>query len=117
MATITRLEDLSNDIFLKILDYLNASDIFFAFASLNSRISLILNSARLHVNIHFTHCRRQVEFLSNHLKFHSDQVVSLQIYDKIRDQNHVIPYLFNRYDFINLQFIVVDFIRLIRQPN
>jgi hypothetical protein len=103
MTIITQLEDLSNEILLEILDYLEAGDIFFAFASLNSRVSLILNSARLHVNIHFTHSRHQVEFLSKYLKSHSNQVVSLQIYDKIFNQKNVIAYLFNRFDFMNLR--------------
>ena len=72
----THLEDLSNEILLEILQYLDAGDIFSAFGALNSRISLILNSISLHITIDFTHCRHELEFLSNHLKFHSDQVVS-----------------------------------------
>jgi len=69
MTIITQLEDLSNEIFLEILEYLDASNIFFAFGSLNSRISLILNIIPLHINIHFTDCHHQLEFLSNHLEY------------------------------------------------
>ncbi|CAF3338585.1 unnamed protein product [Rotaria sp. Silwood2] len=102
MTNVTQFEDLSNDIFLEIFDYLDAVNIFFAFTSLNSRISSILNLINLHVNIRSTHYHHQVKFLSNHLKFHSDQVISLKIYDEICDQDNVIIYLFNRHNFINL---------------
>jgi hypothetical protein len=54
-----------------------------------SRISLILNSISLHLNIHFIHRRHQIELLSNHLKFHSDQVVSLEVYDETYDQTNL----------------------------
>ncbi|CAF4518274.1 unnamed protein product [Rotaria sp. Silwood2] len=102
MTIRTQLEDLSNEIFLDIFEYLNANDIFFGFTSLNLRISLLLNSIPLHINIHRTCCRHELEFLCNHLKFHSDQVVSLQVHDQICDQTSVIAYLFHRHDFINL---------------
>ena len=85
--------------------------IFFTFASLNSRISLLLNSILLHVNIHWTHCRHELEFLSNHLKFRSDQVVSLQVHDEICDQTNVIAYIF----FIDM--ILSVYIQLIHHPN
>jgi hypothetical protein len=106
MTIITQLEELSNEIFLDILEYLDGYDILFAFASLNSRISLILYSTRLRVNIDFTHCRHQIEFLSHYLKFYSDQVVSLQVHDVICDQENIIAYLFNRHDFSKLQYCV-----------
>ena len=102
MTIITQLEDLSNELFLEILQYLDAVDILLTFASLNSRLSLLLNSIPLHVNIHPTHCRHELELLSNHLKFYSDQVVSLEVHDKICDQTNVIAYLFHQHDFINL---------------
>jgi hypothetical protein len=102
MAVITKLEDLSNEIFLEIFEYLDGSKILSAFASLNSRISLILHSIRIHLNINSTHCRDEVEFLSSQLKFYSAQVVSLQVHDEICDQENVIAYLFNQHDFLNL---------------
>ncbi|UJR16464.1 hypothetical protein I4U23_003366 [Adineta vaga] len=102
MIINTRLEDLSNDIFFEIFDYFHAIDIFYAFTSLNSRFSLILKSIRLHVIIFYRHYRRQIEFLSHHLKFHSNQVVSLNIHDQTRNQINVITFLFNQHQFLNL---------------
>ena len=102
MTAITQFEDLPNEIFLEIFEYLYAGDIFFTFAALNSRISLLLNSIHLHINIHSTYCRQELAFLSYHLKFHSDQVISLQIHDEICDQKNVIAYLFHQHDFLNL---------------
>jgi len=106
MTIITQLEELSNEIFLDILEYLDGYDILFAFPSLNSGISLIIYSTHLHINIDFTHCCHQIEFLSHYLKFYSDQVVSLQVHDVICDQENVIAYLFNRHDFSKLQSCV-----------
>ena len=103
MANSTLLEEVSSKIFCEIFDYLNAFDLFLAFASLNSRISSILKLTRLHVIIDSVHCRRQIEFLSHHLTFHSDQVISLDICDKICDQTNVIAYLFSRHEFSNLR--------------
>ncbi|CAF3622234.1 unnamed protein product, partial [Rotaria sp. Silwood2] len=49
MDTQTHLEDLSNEIFFEIFDYLHALDIFTAFASLNKRISSVLQLISLRV--------------------------------------------------------------------
>jgi hypothetical protein len=103
MANHTLLEDLSNELFCEIFDYLNAFDLFFAFVSLNSRISSVLKLTHLHVIIHSTDCRSQIQFLSHHLTFHSDQVISLNIDNKIHDQTNVVDYLYNRHLFLNVR--------------
>ncbi|CAF1218153.1 unnamed protein product [Adineta steineri] len=110
MGTETRLENLPNEIFLEILDYLHALDIFSAFGSLNKRISSIFQSTPLRIIISQTHCRNQVDFLSSYLTFHAHQVISIKINDTIRDDTSIISLLFNRHDFINLQFC--KFIRI-----
>ncbi|CAF3688390.1 unnamed protein product, partial [Adineta steineri] len=51
MENFMQLEDLSSELFCEIFDYLNAFDLFLAFASLNSRISSIIKLTRLHVII------------------------------------------------------------------
>jgi hypothetical protein len=107
MANSTQLEELSNEIFCSIFDYFDAYDLFFAFSSLNSRISSILKLPRLHVIIHPTDIHYQMKFLCRHLKFYSDQVISLKIHDKIRDQANVVAYLFNRHSFINLRSCIL----------
>ena len=99
MTNSTLLKDLSNDIFCEIFDYFNAFDLFFAFASLNSRISSLLKFIRLHVIIHWTYYRHQVELFSHHLTSHSDQVISLSIFDEICDQINVVAYLFSQHIF------------------
>ncbi|CAF1026271.1 unnamed protein product [Rotaria sordida] len=103
MDICTCLEDLSNEIFFEIFDYLHALDIFTAFASLNKRIQSILQSIRLHVNILNSHYDREINFLSSLLTFHAHQVISLKCYDTIRDHSSIISLLFNRHHFINLQ--------------
>ena len=99
----THLEDLSNEIFFEIFDYLHALDIFTAFTSLNQRISSILQSIPLRIIISPNNCRRQIDFLSSHLTFHDHQVISIKTYDTIRDDSSIISLLFNRHNFINLQ--------------
>lgn len=103
MENPTLLEKLSNEIFCEIFDHLNAFDLLFAFSSLNSRISSILKLIRLHIIIPSTYFRDQIEFLSHHLTVHSDQVISLNIYDQICDQTNVVAYLYNRHAFLNLR--------------
>lgn len=97
------MENLSDEIFFEICDYLNALDIFVAFASLNIRISSILRSISLRVNILPCYCRRQIEILSGHLTFHANQVIALSINDTIRDRSSVITFLFSRHTFVNLR--------------
>ncbi|CAF1653581.1 unnamed protein product [Rotaria magnacalcarata] len=99
----THFEDLSNEIFFEIFDYLYALDVFTAFTSLNERILSILQFIRLHIIILNTHCDRDIDFLSSHLTFHAHQVLSLNCYDTIRDRSSVISLLFQRHNFINLQ--------------
>ncbi|CAF1311754.1 unnamed protein product [Rotaria sp. Silwood1] len=103
MDTYTCLEDLSNEIFFELFDYLHALDIFTAFASLNKRISSILQSIALHVIILNNHYDQEINFLSSHLTFHAHQVISLKCYDTIRDRSSIISLLFDRHHFINLQ--------------
>jgi hypothetical protein len=103
MDTNTHFEELSNEVFFEIFDYLHALDIFTGFTSLNKRISSILQSIPLRVVILSKHSRRQVDFLSSHLTFHAHQVISINIYNKIRDHTSAIDLLFHRHNFINLE--------------
>ncbi|CAF1366822.1 unnamed protein product, partial [Rotaria sordida] len=103
MDRYTHFEDLSNEIFFEIFDYLHALEIFTSFTSLNKRISSILQSIPLRIVVLYNHSRRQVDFISSHLTFHAHQVISIEVYDKIRDYTSIIDLLFNRHNFINLE--------------
>lgn len=107
MDTQTHFEDLSNEIFFEIFDYLHALDIFTAFTSLNKRILSILQSIRLHVIILDSHFYEEIDFLSSHLTFHAHQVISLNCYDTIRDRSSIISLLFKRHHFINLRSCII----------
>ena len=100
----THLEDLSNEIFFEIFDNLDAFDIFTAFSSLNKRISSILQSIPLRIDISNLYYRNEIDFLCSHLKLHAHQVISITISDTIRDDTSIISLLFNQHSFINLQF-------------
>ncbi|CAF3431311.1 unnamed protein product [Rotaria sp. Silwood2] len=103
MDRYTHFEDLSNEIFFEIFDCLHALEIFTGFTSLNKRISSILQSIPLRIVVLYNHSRRQVDFVSSHLTFHAHQVISIKIYDKIRDYTSVIDLLFHRHNFTNLE--------------
>ncbi|CAF1192751.1 unnamed protein product [Rotaria sp. Silwood1] len=102
MNKYTHFEDLSNEIFFEIFDYLHALDIFTSFTSLNKRISSILQLIPLRIIISHNHCRQQINYLSSYLTYHDHQVISINI-DNICDNSSVINLLFNRHNFINLQ--------------
>jgi hypothetical protein len=103
MNPITQFEDLSDELFLIIFDYLYALDLFQAFSSLNTRISSILFDARLYVIISKLHRRQQIEFLSFHLTHHADQVIFISLEDQLRDYSSVIPFFFDQHAFRNLR--------------
>ncbi|CAF3200223.1 unnamed protein product [Rotaria socialis] len=86
----THLEDLSNEIFFEIFDYLHMLHTFTGFTLLNKRISNILKSIPLHMVISFGNFRQQINFLLSHLTFHEDQVISINIFDRIRDLNKLV---------------------------
>ncbi|CAF3013411.1 unnamed protein product [Rotaria sp. Silwood2] len=100
---MTRLEDLSNEIFFEICDYLHALDIFTAFSTLNQRITLIISSIPLRIVVSSYHCHRQIKFLSSYLIGHAHQVVSISLEDSIRDFTSVISFFFIRHTFENLE--------------
>ncbi|CAF3296569.1 unnamed protein product [Rotaria sp. Silwood2] len=103
MKNRTLFEDLSNEVLCEIFDYLNAFDLFLTFTSLNERISTILKYIRLHIIVDSMYYRYKIEFLSHHLTYHSHQVSSLDICDKICGHINIIAYLFDRYEFSNLR--------------
>ncbi|CAF3834434.1 unnamed protein product [Rotaria sordida] len=100
---MTRLENLSNELFFEIFDYLHALDIFMGFSSLNERISMILSSIPLRVVVSSYHCYRQLEILSSYLTDHAHQVISLSLQNYVRDFSSVISFFFTRHTFENLE--------------
>jgi hypothetical protein len=50
---MTSIENLSNELFHDIFDYLEACEIFFAFSNLNQRFHQLLNSSSLLLKIKF----------------------------------------------------------------
>ncbi|UJR24769.1 hypothetical protein I4U23_006143 [Adineta vaga] len=104
MNRYTQFEDLSTDLFFEIFDYFDAFEIFTSFTSLNHRISSILQSIiLLHIYISKNNFRSQVDYLSSHLIFHEHQVISIAIFDTIRDNSSIISLIFKRHNFINLR--------------
>jgi hypothetical protein len=103
MNQLTKFEDLSSEIVMEIIDYLHAIEIFYAFGSLNRRMSSILHLIRLNVLITSEHDRCHLKVLSNHLQTHADQVISFLIIDDTQDRSPIINILFQRHQFVNLR--------------
>ncbi|CAF3249512.1 unnamed protein product [Rotaria sp. Silwood2] len=103
MNVNTHLEDLSNEIFFEIFDYLHIFHMFTGFTLLNRRISSVLQSIPFHIVISREYCQHQIDFLSSHLTFHERQVISIIIFDTIPDDSSIISLLFNRHNFSNLK--------------
>jgi hypothetical protein len=103
MNSYTRLEDLSNEIFFEIFDYLDAVDIFRGFSSLNRRISSILQIIPIRIVISNNHRRYEIDYLSSHLTCHAHQVIIVDIFDTIDDDSSIINLLFSQHQFINLR--------------
>ncbi|CAF3657273.1 unnamed protein product [Rotaria sp. Silwood1] len=82
---MTRLENLSNELFFEIFGYLHGLDIFTAFSILHQRITLILSSISLRIVV------------SSH------QAVSISLEDSILDFTSVISFFFIRHIFENLE--------------
>lgn len=103
MNSYTRFEDLSNELFCEIFDYLDALDIFRGFSSLNRRVSSILHIIPIRIVISYNHRRYQIDYLSSCLTCHAHQVIFVDIFDTIDDDSSIINLLFNQHQFINLQ--------------
>jgi hypothetical protein len=107
MNQLTKFEDLSSEIVMEIVDYMDAIEIFCVFGSLNRRISSILHLIRFHVLITSKHHRWHIKLLSNHLQTHADQVISFSIDDHTEDCSSKINFLFHRHQFPNLHSCVL----------
>ncbi|CAF1059695.1 unnamed protein product [Adineta steineri] len=104
MDTITKFEDLSNEIFLEVFEYLHCLDLFMAFASLNNRFTFLLSLPQLHLIVNEYHFDYQIEFLSSHLIHRAHQVISISFHDQLCDYlGGVIYFFFNKHTFENLR--------------
>jgi hypothetical protein len=106
MNQLTKFENLSTEMFIEILGYLHAIDIFVAFGSLNRRMSSILRSIHLNVIITCEHHLRHIKLLSNNLIIHADQVISLSINDDTQACSSAMN-LFQRHRFYNLRSCIL----------
>ncbi|CAF1644744.1 unnamed protein product, partial [Didymodactylos carnosus] len=52
------LENISNELFVEICDYLDVYDIYYSFYNLNLRMNQIINSLNVHVNLHYSSKQR-----------------------------------------------------------
>ncbi|CAF1119064.1 unnamed protein product [Rotaria sp. Silwood1] len=103
MKKMTPLEDLSNELFFEIFDYLHALDIFMTFSTLNQRITLIRSSISLRIVVLSYHCHRQIKSPSSYLIDHTHQVVSISLEDSLRDFTSIISFFFIQHTLENLE--------------
>ncbi|CAF1140672.1 unnamed protein product [Adineta steineri] len=110
MNTITQFEDLCNEIFLEVFEYLHCLDLFMAFASLNNRFTFLLSLPQLYLIVNQSHFYYQIQFLSSHLVDHAHQVISISFHEQLCDYfASVISFFFDKHTFKNLRSCIFIF--------
>ena len=87
---ITSIENLSNEFFYEIFDYLDGYDIYKTFSYLNYRFQQILNSSSLLLKIKldspsnelYANMCKQIKLLNKH------QIFSFYLYSPLKNHNH-----------------------------
>jgi hypothetical protein len=79
--SISLIEDLSNEIFYKIFEYLDGCEIYKIFSNVNYRFEQLLNSSSFSFKIEFN-CSTSNEFYINICKQH--QILSFHVWSPLR---------------------------------
>ena len=82
--SITCIENLSNEFFYEIFDYLDGCEIYEAFSYLNYRFQQLLNSSSLLFKIKYDYSTSEEIFLNNyeHIIVHNrHQIYSIYLYE------------------------------------
>ncbi|CAF5059390.1 unnamed protein product [Rotaria sp. Silwood1] len=80
--SITSIENLSNEFFYEIFDYLNGCEIYQTFSNLNHRFQQLLNSSLLRFKINLHHSSSVDIFMNNYKQItllHKDQIFSIHL--------------------------------------
>src|SRR6202044_1665767 len=80
--SITSIEDLSNEFFYEIFDYLDGCNIYQAFSNLNYRFQELLNSSSLLLKINFHRSTSKEIFMNNYkqiILLNKNQIVSIHL--------------------------------------
>ncbi|CAF3719457.1 unnamed protein product [Adineta steineri] len=114
---MTRVEDLSNEIFLEIFNYLDSCDILKAFINLNIRFQRFITDSHLQLKVKLC---PQIKSKSKQILLpHKSQIFSLYLYDHLIINQFFTLYpidsSFNQLQTLNVQFIRADqFIQLLQ---
>ncbi|CAF2814620.1 unnamed protein product [Rotaria sp. Silwood2] len=79
---ISSIENLSNEFFYEIFDYLDGCEIYQTFSNLNYRFQQLLNSSSLRLKINFHHSTSVEIFMNNYKKIlllNKDQIFSIHL--------------------------------------
>ncbi|CAF2867417.1 unnamed protein product [Rotaria sp. Silwood2] len=79
---ITSIENLSNEFFYEIFDYLDGCEIYQTFSNLNHRFQQLLNSSSLRFKINFHHSTSIEIFMNNYkqiILLNKDQIFSIHL--------------------------------------
>jgi hypothetical protein len=114
---MTSIEDISNELFHEIFDYLDGCEIFLAFSNLNQRFHRLLNSSSLPLKIRFnvTTVELYNDVCREVVLFNKQQISAIQL----AMLPHVRPFLssliidssFNRLEALNIQQILPDLLK------
>ncbi|CAF1337297.1 unnamed protein product [Rotaria sordida] len=81
--SISSIEDLSNELFYEIFEYLDACKIYYAFSNLNYRFQKLINSSSLLLKLKLDDSKSEKIFMNNYqqiLHFNKGQIFSIHLW-------------------------------------
>ena len=107
MSSISCFENLSNEIFYEIFDYLNGCDIYQAFENLNNRFQDLLNNKSFLIKINYSFEATFDSYHEEFLRLHQDHILSLHSSNKYIS-NGLIRWCMMYSSWNHLQSLVLD---------
>ncbi|CAF1179663.1 unnamed protein product [Rotaria sordida] len=108
--SINSIENLCDELFYEIFDYLNGCELYYAFSNLNSRFQQLINSSSLLLKLKLIYSRTQEIFMNNYqqvLCFNKNQILSIHLWLS-ENTNQIISLLNIDSSFIRLESLILN---------
>ncbi|CAF1093101.1 unnamed protein product [Rotaria sordida] len=108
--SINSIENLCDELFYEIFDYLNGCELYYAFSNLNSRFQQLINSSSLLLKLKLIYSCTQKIFMNNYqqvLRFNKNQILSIHLWLS-ENTNQIISLLNIDSSFIRLESLILN---------